>query len=68
MEVSGFAGATGFLETDWGGNKVIVRDVEKWLRERGFKVRLIEFRELKSGDYAALLGVVQPLLSPPPED
>lgn len=68
MEVIGFAGATGLLETDWGGNKVIVRDVEKWLRERGFKVRLIEFRELESGAYASFLGVVQPLLSPPPED
>jgi len=68
MEVIGFAGATGLLETDWGANKVIVGDVEKWLRERGFKVRRVEFRELESGAYASFLGVLQPLLSPPPED
>lgn len=69
MEVIGFAGAAKLWpKIDWGGNKAIVRDVEKWLHEQGFKVRLIEFREMESGSYASILGVVQALLSPPPAD
>jgi hypothetical protein len=68
MEAMGFAGAKGLMELDWGGNKVIVDDVEKWLRGQGFKVRRIEFREIQPGTFASVFDVVQTLLPGPPED
>ena len=47
-EVLGFAGGAGWAGLDTGKNKAVVRDVEKVLREQGFKVHRIEFRELRA--------------------
>ena len=47
-EVLGFAGGDGWGGMDAGKNKAVVRDVEKYLLEQGFKVHRIEFRELRT--------------------